>query len=90
MSENTVNITNVVNAGPQLRVPPKKLSVAYVLWALSWVGVAGVHRFYLGKPGTGILWLLTFGLFFIGTIVDAFTLGRQVHVTNWQNGHGEL
>ena len=34
------------------------------------IGVCGAHRFYVGKVGTGILWLCTFGLFTIGAIYD--------------------
>ena len=34
------------------------------------LGALGVHRFYVGKIGTGILWLVTLGFCGIGEIVD--------------------
>ena len=55
---------------------------AYLLWVLSGCGIFGFHRFYLGKIPSGILWMLTGGLFGIGTIYDLFTLPRQVREAN--------
>ena len=46
----------------------KKKMVALLLCIF--VGTIGVHRFYVGKIGTGIVWLLTGGVFGIGWIID--------------------
>ena len=60
----------------------KDKALAYILLILGFVLIAGLHRFYLGKWGTGILWLLTGGLFFIGQFVDLFLLPGIVDRTN--------
>jgi hypothetical protein len=36
----------------------------------AFVGVLGIHRFYVGKVGTGLLQVVTFGGFGIWTLVD--------------------
>ena len=59
---------------------PKDYSVAWVL--LTFLGVFGVHRFYLGKWGTGILYLVTLGIFGIGLIYDFWTLNSQISELN--------
>lgn len=49
----------------------RKDPMLFLLLALLGIfGVAGIHRFVVGHIGIGILYLLTAGLCFIGTIVD--------------------
>ncbi len=52
----------------------RSVGVAYGLWALCIVGFAGIHRFYLGRYVTGLIWLLTWGLLGIGSLIDLFLI----------------
>ncbi len=58
----------------------KSKGTAYLLWFF--LGAISAHRFYLGKVGTGILYLLTGQLFGIGWVIDAFMLGGMVDKYN--------
>ena len=60
----------------------KSLVISYLLWFLGGFGVLGLHRFYLGRWITGLIWLFTGGLFFIGAIVDLFVIPAHVRVEN--------
>lgn len=59
---------------------PLDYSLAWVL--LTFLGIFGVHRFYIGKWGTGILYLLTAGLLGFGILYDFWTLNSQVSDLN--------
>jgi hypothetical protein len=58
----------------------KSKKTAYLLWFF--LGIFGAHKFYLDKLGMGVLYILTGGLFFVGWIIDLFTLGKQVDQHN--------
>lgn len=62
-------------------------SLAYILWFISGFGALGLHRFYLGKFGSGILYLLTGGLFGIGGFYDLISLPGQVREANLRLGY---
>lgn len=40
-------------------------------------GFTGAHRFYYGKKITGAIWFCTFGLLFVGWIVDFFLISNM-------------
>jgi len=46
------------------------------------VGVCGLQRFYNRKPISGLLWLLTFGLCWIGQLIDLFLIPEMVAQAN--------
>ena len=63
---------------------PKDYSVAWLL--LTFLGLLGLHRFYLGKWVTGLLYLVSAGLFGLGYLYDYWTLNRQVDEINRRPG----
>lgn len=60
----------------------KSVGTAYILWIFSFFGLLGFHRFYIGKYGTGFLWMFTGGIFGMGAFIDLFTLSSQVKKNN--------
>lgn len=73
INNNNENVnTNINRVGGGRSVPRKSKMTTLVLAIL--LGYLGVHRFYVGKTGSGILYLFTGGLFGIGYIVDIITI----------------
>ncbi|WP_028318020.1 TM2 domain-containing protein [Desulfobulbus elongatus] len=59
---------------------PIDYNVAWLL--LVFLGLFGIHRFYMGKIWTGLLYLLTLGLCGLGYIYDMWTLNDQITLIN--------
>ncbi|MCL2593444.1 MAG: TM2 domain-containing protein [Defluviitaleaceae bacterium] len=72
--------TNQNNQGG-LQPPYKSKVVAAIL--CFFFGYLGVHRFYVGKTGTGLLYLFTGGLCGIGSIVDFVLILIGSFNDNW-------
>ena len=54
-----------------------------IAWLLQvFLGPLGLHRFYLGKWLSGLLWLGTGGLFGLGYLYDYWTLNEQISIAN--------
>lgn len=63
------------------------LGIGYLLWILlTFVGVFGIHRIYMGKYLTGLIYFLTGGLFFVGILYDYWTLNEQIDALSGRLG----
>ena len=58
----------------------KSYNLSWIL--LTFLGIFGIHRFYLGKWVTGLIWLFTGGLLLLGLLYDLWTLNDQVDEVN--------
>ena len=52
---------------------------------LVFLGLFGIHRMYMGKWFTGLIYLLTGGLFVLGYLYDLWTLNEQISLLNGTN-----
>lgn len=59
---------------------PIDYNISWIL--LTFLGLFGIHRFYMGKILTGLLYLCTGGLLGIGILYDFLTLNEQIAMLN--------
>lgn len=78
--QSTINITNSndsvntnVNGG-FYGGPRKSKTTALILCIIGLFGIGGLHRMYVGKVGSGVLYFLTAGICGIGTIIDIISI----------------
>ena len=55
-------------------------NVSWVL--LTFLGIFGAHRLYLGKVISAAIWFFTGGLFLVGYLYDFWTLNEQISERN--------
>ncbi len=58
----------------------KNYNVTWIL--LTFLGIFGIHRLYLGKWITAFIWFFTGGLFLLGYLYDYWTLNEQIDEAN--------
>ena len=91
MSERPDNLSINVNVNVPAQQPwdeeaPYSTTLGYGLWCAGLLGACGIHRLYMGKVGTGVLWLLTVGLLGIGQLIDLFRMKSLVRDANIRDG----
>ncbi len=66
---------------------PYSTGIAYILWLACIFGFCGIHRFYAGKPLTGLLWLFTVGLLGLGQLIDLILIPGMIAKANLRALH---
>ena len=67
-------------ADRRFRTGPINFNLTWIL--LTFLGIFGAHRLYMGKWVTAIIYFFTGGLFLIGVLYDYWTLNEQISVEN--------
>jgi len=70
------------SADRRFRTGPINFNLTWIL--LTFLGIFGAHRLYMGKWVTAIIYLFTVGLFGVGILYDYWTLNEQISVKNMQ------
>jgi TM2 domain-containing membrane protein YozV len=65
-----------------LRFTPGPYNYTLAWTLLTFLGFFGIHRFYLGKWKTGLLWFFTGGLAGLGYLYDLWTLNKTISESN--------
>lgn len=79
----TLPYNKAIVASKQIEEKSKSVGAAYALMllpAMFWV--SGCHKFYQGKIGEGVAYMLTLGYFGLGNLWDLFTLPSQIREYN--------
>ena len=69
-------------ADRRFRSGPVNFNLTWVL--LTFLGIFGAHRLYMGKWITAIIYFFTGGLFLLGVLYDYWTLNEQISTRNMQ------
>jgi TM2 domain-containing membrane protein YozV len=73
-----------MDAAADRRYVPGRIdyNIAWVLLAVPFFGLIGLHRLYMGKVVTGLIWMFTGGLLGLGWLYDLWTLNAQISEVN--------
>lgn len=66
--------TNSNIQGGGAYAPRKSKMIALILCIIGFFGISGLHRMYVGKVGSGLLYFFTYGVCGIGTIIDLISI----------------
>lgn len=64
------------------KLAPYSLKMCYFLWLLGFCGLCGLHRFYLRRYGSGVLWVVTLGGLGVLQLIDLVLMPFIVDQTN--------
>ncbi|MFW2366879.1 MAG: NINE protein [Desulforhopalus sp.] len=74
-----------MNEEADIRYNEGKIDFNLAWLLLAFLGLFGIHRMYMGKWITGLVYLCTVGLFGLGYIYDLWTLNDQISIINGQS-----